>query len=242
VQGHARTVERILRLIENDRRASEALRKLKSRGLGIDVVLEDLLLFCGQTAEEVRAQLDEGKRFRDEVIGLAIQMKNLADRIELMAPKLGENFGVRIHGDDLVPSLRDRAVLYRKLVAGVYGPYLKSIRIGGQKGREANVTSGRDQVLLHLLYLVSDGEKPRPEHYNLVAPLVAAVTGDKSELPVIIGRLLQKFKRFASKGNEKDKQRRKDDAMTIAEFAWEELKKRRAQIASPKDTFQPKKL
>ena len=162
-----RRLKEIRGLIENDARASGALRKLGGRGLDIDVVLKDLFLFCGQTTVEVRARLKESKRFRDEVLGLALQMENLADQIESMAPKLGEKIGVRIYENDLAPSLRDRAVLYRKIIAGVYGPYLENVRIGGKRGREANVTSGHDQVFLHLLYLVSDGEKPKPEHYKL---------------------------------------------------------------------------
>ena len=232
----------ILRRIGKNSDALEALREIERRGLDKEVVLRDLFLFCGVTPEQVRAQLEKDKRFRDELIDVANQLERLSHRVEIIAPKIDEKFGIRIHGDDLAASLRDRAELYRKFVTGVYGPYLRNVRIGGKEGRKANVSSGRDQVFLHLIYQVSKGKKPKLEHYRLVAPLVAAAARDKSDLPVISDRLLQKFKRFASKGDRKDRQRRKDDAREIAASVREELQERhRAHTASRKDTFPPKK-
>jgi hypothetical protein len=89
---------------------------------------------------------------------------------------------------------------------------------------------------------VSEGKTPKTEHYRLVAPLVVAVTGDKRDLNRISDSLRKKFERFASKGSEKDRQRLELDKGTIEVSVREELKERRAQIASPKDTFLPKKF
>jgi hypothetical protein len=101
------------------------------------------------------------------------------------------------------------------------------------------------------------GKKPKPrhrvknpilEHYMLVARLVAAVMGDKRDFPHIADGLRQKFMRFATRGNkkttdnEKDRKRLQLDKRIIEVSVREELTNRRAQIASPKDTSQPKKL
>jgi hypothetical protein len=239
-----RRLKEIRGLIENDGRASEALRQLKGRGLDTGVVLNDLFLFCGGTAEEVRAQLKRDKKFRDDLINVSAELERLARRVEIIAPEIEKKFPIRIYvpeRDDVVLRLRDQADLYRKLVGGYYGPYLKNVRIGC-KERNANITSGRDRHFLYLIYRVSEGKTPKTEHYRLVAPLVAAVTGDKRDLNRISDSLRKKFERFASKGSEKDRQRLELDKGTIEVSVREELKERRAQIASPKDTFLPKKF
>lgn len=246
------------RLIDNNGDASEALRELKRCGLDTEVVLEDLFLFCGGTAEEVRAQLEEDKRFRDELLDLETQLKRLAGRVRRIVPKIEEHLPIQVHvprKDNLSQRLRAGAHFYRGLVAAFYAPYLKNVRIGGKEDRKANITSGRDHHLLHLIYLVSKAKKPKPqhrvknpilEHYMLVARLVAAVMGDKRDLNRISDSLRKKFERFASKGSEKDRQRLELDKGTIEVSVREELKKlkrrRRAQAASRKDTSRPKKV
>jgi hypothetical protein len=163
-------------LIEKNGDASEALRELNRRGLDTEVVLDDLFLFCGGTAEEIRAQLEKDKRFRDELIDVANQLERLAGRVERIAPKLEEHFPIKIYVHrkanlsprlrseahfpikiyvprkaNLSLRLRSEAHFYRGLVDAFYGPYLKNVKFGGRGAHPANITSGRDQHLLHLI-------------------------------------------------------------------------------------------
>jgi hypothetical protein len=60
-----------------------------------------------------------------------------------------------------------------------------------------NIAAGREQSLVYLAYLIAGGEKPTAQVYALIAPLVAALTGE-SELDcrLIADRLSHAVTRF----------------------------------------------
>jgi len=253
----------VRRRIENDRLAFAALRKLDRLGLDRDDVVRLSFRFCGATAKEARAEVRKHKRFRNDARDVADELDRLADRVEAIDRQLKENIPVDIRVPyDVAPILRTQADVYRRGVSGFYGPYLNDIRIGGKDGGKANVTAGRDRYLLDLIYRVMAGKKPervskrkktKPErkgkhptreHWALVAPLVATITGDKRPLTLIIDSLRKKFDRFASKGSEKDRRRLEVDKRAIEFSVREDLRKRRrrAHAAKRKDTSRLKQL
>jgi hypothetical protein len=152
-------LEQMLRQVEADGRASQALRDFRKRGLDVESVLNGLFLFCGGSAEDVREGLASAKDSRDRFINLAHRAEQLANDVELIRPQMEQIFDYRRYSNDLPALLREEAQWVRCIVHAKVGPYLDGVKVGVKterpKGkmapveRKTNITAGRAQ---HLVY------------------------------------------------------------------------------------------
>jgi hypothetical protein len=189
-------LQSLLDKINADPKASEALRTLTSKGVNAVDILTGLFSFCGGTENELRSGLKYGRNF---VRRLRQAVERLREDVELVSQLRREaaKLGIRLYA----PAFRQHSESSRGVVDMFdtalrgFSPAFWNVRLG--KPGKAKLSAGRADHLASLVYEITEkvsppSSKPQPQHYALLARLVAAVRGDANPNYFLIQDALRK--------------------------------------------------
>jgi hypothetical protein len=204
------TVKGALDRIKSKTKARAALKELVQAGFDETTIVQIVLSYCGGTEEQVKEGLTIAIKFVKELGACSRQLIKDAERVERIIAEC-EKYDRAFHVEgqsrgELADKMRKFAHMLSE--AGKrQQANLKQIRLGGKTKRdrktkkigksELDIKAGREQSLVYLAYLITGGEKPTAKVYALIAPLVAALTGESElDCALIVGRLQRSVTRF----------------------------------------------
>jgi hypothetical protein len=199
-------LEELLKKINDDRKAKEALRKIVERGCDEAETLKLLFWFCGGTQEEIRGGLAEAKKFGEFLLGLSDRLKKDIEDTRQILPRL-PRYGYTSYDPTEEEERRAALGVLQKLaddLAALSSGYrIKGIPQGGgekRKGKTSvttrfNPTAGRGERLVELIELVSDLSGPTRQDYLLLAPLIRKAANDDRDDAAIAKSLQSRYRK-----------------------------------------------